>query len=147
MANRRIRSAAAWGCLVAGIVAASTADAQEQKAYKYLDEKGNVIYSQKPPPGKNAREISIAPAYEGSGAGTPRGPRDDPNRYSADRQEQQQNALREKQRVAEEARKKRLADLEAECNRNRGIDCRNPETLRLMESNQVPGGRRVAPAR
>jgi len=39
----------------------------------------------------------------------------------------------------EEARKNRLAELEAQCNRNRGTDCNSPETLRYLESTQIRG--------
>jgi len=31
------------------------------------------------------------------------------------------------------------AKLEAECNRNRGTDCGNPEVLRYIESTKIPG--------
>jgi len=138
----RMSRVLAWSCLAAGLLAAATAGAQERKAYKYVDEKGNVVYSQNPPPGKDAKQIGIAPAHRGEGGSTARGPYDDPNRYSTDRQDQYSGSTREGQKAAEEAQKKRLADLEAQCNRDRGTDCKNPETLRLLESNQVPGGRR-----
>ena len=138
----------AWTCLAAGLAAAATAGAQERKAYKYVDEKGNVVYSQTPPTGKDAKQIGIAPAYRGQGGSTARGPYDDPRHYSNDRHDQHQDAMRERQRAMEEAQKKRQAELEAECNRNRGADCKSPETLRLIESNQIPGGRRYPlPAR
>jgi hypothetical protein len=142
MAGRRLPRVLAWGCVAVGLAAGGAAHAQERKAYKYVDEKGNVVYSQNPPSGKDAKQIGIAPAHRGAGGSTTRGPYDDPNRYSSDRQDQYSNALRERQKAAEEAERKRLADLEAECNRNRGADCKNPETLRLLESNQMPGGRR-----
>jgi hypothetical protein len=134
-------------CL-AVLATSAAADAQERKAYKYVDEKGNVTYSQTPPVGKDAKQIPIAPAYRGQGGGTSRGPYDDPGRYSSDGHDRYQDAMLERQKAAEEAQKKRLAELEAECNRNRGSDCKNPETLRLIESNQTPGGRRYPlPAR
>lgn len=141
-ARRRMSRVFAWSCLAAGLLAAATADAQERKAYKYVDEKGNVVYSQNPPAGKDAKQIGIAPAHRGEGGSTARGPYDDPGRYSHDRQNQYSDAMRERQKAAEEAQKKRLAALEAQCNRDRGTDCKNPETLRLIESNQMPGGRR-----
>ena len=126
-----------------GLAAAAGADAQERKAYKYVDEKGNVVYSQTPPPaGKDAKQVNIAPAHRGSGGSTSSSPYDDPRRYSNERQDHYADRIREQQKKAEEARLKRLAELEAECNRNRGADCKNPETLRLLEANQLPGGRR-----
>jgi hypothetical protein len=131
----------AWGCLLVVLASAAGADAQERKAYKYVDEKGNVVYSQTPPPaGKDAKQVNIAPAHRGSGGSTSTTPYDDPRRYSNERQDQYADRMREREKQAEEARRKRLAELEAECNRNRGADCKNPETLRLMESNQKPGG-------
>jgi hypothetical protein len=132
----------AWGFVLSGLVCVAGADAQERKAYKYVDEKGNVTYSQTPPAGKDAKQLNIAPAHRGSGGNTTRGPYDDPRRYSTERQDQYGERMRERQKQMEEARQKRLAELEAECNRNRGTDCKNPETLRLIESNQIPGGRR-----
>jgi hypothetical protein len=66
-------------------------------------------------------------------------PYDDPRVYSQDlRQEQQQKALQQRQRQMEDARHKRLAELETECNRNRGTDCNDPEALRYIESTKIP---------
>ena len=133
--------------IAAGLaLAAATAPAQERKAYKYVDEKGNVVYSQTPPPStaKDAKQVNIAPAHRGSGGPATSG-YDDPRRYSTARQDDYASQARERDKKAEEARQKRLADLEAECNRNRGTDCKNPETLRLMESNRIPGGRSYPP--
>ena len=131
-----------WISLAAALAAAAAAGAQERNAYKHVDENGNIVYSQTPPVGKDAKQIGIAPAYRGRGGNTTRGPYDDPKQYSSDRQDQYQDAIRARQTALEEAQKKHRAELEAECNRNRGTDCRNPEALRLIESNQIPGGRR-----
>jgi hypothetical protein len=38
----------------------------------------------------------------------------------------------------EEARQQKLAALERECNRSRGTDCKNPETLRYMDAQKIP---------
>ena len=141
-AKRRAFRFIAWSCLAACAAAAAAAHAQERKAYKYVDEKGNVVYSQTPPPGKDAKQIGIAPAHRGGGVAPSRGQYDDPARYSSERQDRHAEAIRERQKAVEEAKTKRLAELEAECNRNRGSDCKNPETLRLLESNRIPGGRR-----
>jgi hypothetical protein len=45
---------------------------------------------------------------------------------------------REQQEMAEQARKNRLDELRTECNRNRGTDCNNPETLKRMEAERGP---------
>jgi hypothetical protein len=106
-----------------------------------VDEKGNVVYSQTPPmDGAKARKLDSSPAYRGSGGdSSSASPYDSPSRYSRDEQLQQsRNATQERQQREEEARRNRQASLEAECNRNRGTDCKNPETLRYLESTRIP---------
>lgn len=118
---------------------AVNAGATERKAYKYVDEKGNITYSQVPPQ-KDAKSIDITPAYQGRGgyaAGVPI-TRGSSSSYADDRREY----ARQQQRQREEAEKARVAQLEAECNRSRGTDCKNPDTLRYMESERIPRGRR-----
>lgn len=140
--GRRKARSLAWGFVLAGMLVAG-ADAQEQKAYRSVDEKGKVVYSQVPPIGKDAKQISIKPAYRGSGGNTSSSSYDDPRRYApSSSQDQYAASMREQQKKNEEARQNRIAELESECNRNRGVDCKNPETLRLIESNRIPGGRR-----
>jgi hypothetical protein len=46
--------------------------------------------------------------------------------------------VRDEQRRREEAHRQRLAQLEAECNRSRGTDCKNKETLRYMDAQRIP---------
>lgn len=131
--------------VVIGIAVCTAADAAERKAYKYVDEKGNVVYSQTPPVNdKGAEKIDISPAQSGRGGNASTySPYDNPRTYSTDRQRQEYNdALRASQKRQEEARAKRLAELEAECNRNRGTDCKNSQTLRTLEAQQIPGGYR-----
>jgi hypothetical protein len=36
--------------------------------------------------------------------------------------------------------------VKSECTRNRGTDCENPQTLRDMEAQRMPGGTRNNPA-
>jgi uncharacterized protein DUF4124 len=128
--------------LVASAVALCTFPAVAQKAYKQVDEKGNVTYSQTPPvQGKEAKKVDISPAQAGRG-----GPAGSTDTYRIQRTytyEQPNQQAYQKQR--EEAEQKRIADLKAECNRNRGADCNNPETLRLMEAQKIPGGRYYPP--
>ena len=122
----------------------ASAAAQSNKLYKYVDEKGNVVYSQTPPmSGAKSQKLDARPAYSGRGGNSNSySPYDNPGVYSNDdarfRNEQ---AARKYQEQQEEARQKRLADLEARCNRNREVNCKDPETLRYMESTQIPGGR------
>jgi hypothetical protein len=124
--------------IVLGVAAATSAGALERKAYKYVDEKGNVTYSQTPPAnGKDASKIDISPAnssrlgpgWDRSFPGS-RGWSTDAPRY--------EDAARERARKLEEARRQRMAELEAECNRARGTDCKNPDTLRYIESEKIP---------
>jgi uncharacterized protein DUF4124 len=129
------------GAAILGLVVCTAALAQERKVYKYVDEKGNVVYSQTPPlDASKARKIDATPAYSGRGGNSPSvSPYDNARTYSGDTgQQQYRDALRERQQRQEEARKNRLTELEAECNRNRGTDCKNPDTLRYQESTQIP---------
>ena len=129
------------GVLVLGALLCGAATAEDRKIYKYIDEKGNVVYSQSPPvSGAKAQTLDAAPAYSGRG-GNDRSasPYDNPRVYSQDNlQEQRREAAEQRRQQMEDARKKRLAELEAECNRNRGTDCSNPETLRYIESTRIP---------
>lgn len=133
------------GLVLIGFIICTAVIAAERKAYKYVDEKGNVVYSQTPPTeGKEVQKVDISPAQSGRGGYTPPASQyDNPRTYSNESQRQQYNdALRQRQKQREEAQKKRLAELEADCNRNRGTDCKNPQALRYQESTQVPGGYR-----
>lgn len=139
MTPKLIALAVLWGVFCAG------AAAQGNKLYKYTDEKGNVVYSQTPPMnGTKAQKLDSRPAYSGRGGNTPSySPYDNPGTYSNDDVRfRNQQAARKRQEQQEEARQKRLADLEARCNRNREVNCKDPETLRYMESTDIPGGRR-----
>lgn len=136
-----MRAPAAW-LVLAALLVCGDASAQERKAYKYVDEKGNVVYSQTPPAGKDAKQINIAPASSSRGGSTSLNPYDDPRTYSGDQQRgAYEQRAQEQQKKLDEAKQKKLAELEAECNRNRGSDCKNPETLRLIESNRIPRSR------
>ena len=126
----------------------SAGPAHAQQAYKQVDEKGNVTYSQTPPvQGKEAKKVDIAPAQAGRAA--PGSVGGDIYRFDQPsyRSPQQQQQYQQYQKAREEAEKKRQADLAAECTRNRGTDCNNPETLRLMEAQKIPGGRALYPTR
>jgi hypothetical protein len=134
---------AIFGAVLLGSLLWTAAMAQERKIYKYVDEKGNVVYSQTPQTtGTIVKKLDAAPAYSGRGGNSPStSPYDNPRAYSQDRsQYQYQQAQQKRQQKIEEARSKRLADLQAECNRNRGTDCNNPETLRYIDSTKIPRG-------
>jgi hypothetical protein len=124
---------------ILGLAVCTAALAQERKVYKYVDEKGNVVYSQTPPlDASKARKIDATPAYSGRGGNSsPVSPYGSPRVYRGTGQQSYGDPARERQEQ-EEARKNRLAELEAECNRNRGTDCKNPATLRYLESTQIP---------
>ena len=131
--NTRIRIAA--GAIVFAVLVPG---ASAQKAYRYVDEKGNVTYSQVPPTAPTAKDpakVDISPAHSSSG-GANRPFHAQPG-YS-DHYSARQDYARARQRAAEEAQQKRVAVLEAECNRSRGSDCKNPETLRYLEQQNVP---------
>lgn len=124
-----------------GLLLCGAVTAEERKIYKYVDEKGNVVYSQVPPMnGASVKKLDTQPAYSGKGGYSMSvSPYDDPRAYSQDHSlDQQQKALEQRQRQMEGVRNKQLAELEAECNRNRGTDCNNPEVLRYIESTKIP---------
>lgn len=131
----------ALGIAVLGLMVCMPAPAQERKAYKHVDDKGNVTYSQTPPEkAKEVKQVDIAPASAGRGGYT--GANNDyRNQQSSSYRDQYNRAVQEQQKRREEAMQKRIGDLQAECNRNRGTDCNNPETLRLMEAQKIPGSR------
>ncbi|MCW5604054.1 MAG: DUF4124 domain-containing protein [Burkholderiales bacterium] len=117
------------------------AGASERKAYKIIDEKGNVTYSQTPPTqAKSVQKVDISPANSGRGGNIE-------NRdllrqqQSSNHADQRNRTIYSQQRKREEAEQQRITNLKAECNRNRGADCENPETLRLIEAQKIPGGR------
>jgi hypothetical protein len=131
-------------CLIAaGVLASASAAAAERQAYKYVDEKGNVTYSQTPPTqGKDIKKMDISPANSGRGGavgGVQPGTNPYQQQYYSNRDEYQR-AMQAQQKQREEAQQKRIADLKADCYRNRGTDCENPETLRNMEAQRIPGG-------
>lgn len=127
-----------------GALLCAGASAQSNKLYKYTDEKGNVVYSQTPPmSGTKSQKLDARPAYSGRGGDSSlHSPSDRPGTYSNDDVRwRHEEAARKRREHQEQARQRRLAELEAQCNRNRGTDCKDPETLRYMESTKIPGGR------
>lgn len=127
---------------VLALVFATHATAQN-KVYKIVDEKGNVSYSQSPPPAaKKVEAINVAPANssEGRNKTSPDLARQRNNQYEA-YNEQRMEAMRTQQKAREDAERARVDSLRAECTRNRGSDCDSPETLRLLEAQRQPGGR------
>jgi hypothetical protein len=125
---------------LATLLGSGAALAQERKAYKYVDEKGNVTYSQTPPAtGKDASKIDITPANSARGGNAPPS-YSYPSGYSYSHDAHRyEDAARERARRAQDEKARRLAALEDECTRARGTDCKNPETLRYIESQKIPG--------
>ena len=139
-----ITKKAIFGAVLLSLLHCGFAMAQERQIYKSFDEKGNTVYSQVPPmSGGTVKKLSMEPAYIGlggyAGYGIPVWPYDDLRYYY--QQDQYNSALRQRRQQADDARNKRIAELEAECNRNRGTDCSDPETLRYIESTKIPGMR------
>ena len=58
--------------------------------------------------------------------------------YNAARQHEAEQRYAEQQRLQQEAADNRRQQLIAECERQRGTDCRNESTLRYMEDSQQP---------
>lgn len=135
------------GVLVLCVLLGAGAHAQERKAYRHVDPSGKVTYSQTPPADAKAVEkIDISPAQRGRGGDTGTySTYDDPRYYAG-----QRGYERYPQTPPPGAREQRLAELKAECERQRGTDCNNPSTLRYLESTQYPRGTSVvrrAPSR
>ena len=136
IASRAMAAAVLLVLLQCGVAAA-----EERKIYKHVDEKGIVTYSEVPPTsGTNVKKLDIKPAYRGQGGNiSPGYPYGDPRFSSPDYNRDQYNrALQQRQQQMDAARQKRIEELEAECNRNRGTDCGNPDTLRYIESTRIP---------
>lgn len=128
--------------IVIGLCLSVTAGASERKAYKIVDEKGNVTYSQTPPPQtKKVEKIDISPANSGRGGNTVSNDLRQRNAGQSEYIEQRNEAMQLEQKRRQDAERQRIDSLRSECVKNRGSDCDNPETLRLIEAQRIPGGR------
>lgn len=124
--------------LVLAVLLAAGAHAQEpRKAYRQVDASGTVTYSQTPPvDGKDARKVDISPAQRGRGGYVDGAYSmyDDPRYYgSRDSYHAYGGAA-----ARQQAHEQRLAEVRAECLRQRGADCNNPATLRYLDSTHQP---------
>lgn len=131
--------------LVLGVLFGSAAVAEEPKIYKFVDEKGKVIYSNVPPSaGVKEKKAVPPPAYKGTGGYDPSvSPRDNPAMYYRDDQQYRyKEVIQQQQKQIDEANRKRLAELQEECNRQRQPDCSDPAVLRYIESTRIPRGYR-----
>ena len=131
-----------FAVMLHGLLYCAAATAAELGIYKHVDEKGKVVYSQVPPAsGAGVKKLKTQPAYVGQGGlGPPVSPYEDSRSYNRDYgQDQYHSVLQRRQQQMQDEKNKRLAELEAECNRNRGTDCSNPEVLRYIESTKIPG--------
>lgn len=116
--------------------------AAERQAYKIVDEKGNVTYSQTPPTQtKKVEKVDISPANSGRGGNTVSSDLRQRQTNQSDYIEQRNQALQLEQKRRQDAERQRVESLRSECAKSRGSDCDNPETLRLIEAQRIPGGR------
>lgn len=120
-------------------LAASVAAAQPaRQAYKHVDEQGRVTYSQSPPTG-DAKKVDIPPPRKSVPYSQRDTEREAIRRQEYENRRQRAEHERQAQREAlEESRRKQIEALRAECNRNRGTDCNDPETIRRMEADRGP---------
>ncbi len=139
----RISRQAILPAFMLGVLLACAALAEEPKIYKFVDEKGKVIYSNVPPSvGVKEKKAVPPPAYKGSG-GYDRSfsAYDNPAiYYRDDQQHRYREAIQQRQKQIEDAQSRRLAELQEECNRQRRPDCSDPSVLRYIESTQIPRG-------
>lgn len=124
------------GLVVCALLAFSAmGHAQERKAYRHVDAAGNVTYSQTPPvSAKESKTVDISPAQRGRGGDASGYSVYDNPHYFADRSYHRYNTT-----VQPGARERRLSELKAECERQRGTDCSNPRTLQYLDSTHQPG--------
>lgn len=127
-----------------GLVLAAGAQAQEpRKAYRHVDASGQVTYSQSPPvDGKDAKKVEkvdISPAQRGRGGYADGGYSiyDDPRYYSGQGSQGYYNA-HAAAAARQQAHEQQMAEVRAECLRQRGADCNNPAALRYLESTSQP---------
>lgn len=121
-------------------LATAAATAHAQKVYKHVDEKGNVTYSQTPPAAE-AKTVKVPPPRKSYST--------NPYLAEEERRAEREAAMDERRREAErrhheqqeamqEARRKHVEALRAECIRNRGADCDDPATIARMEAERGP---------
>jgi len=121
----------------AAAAAAAVCEPSASQAYKHVDEQGRVTYSQTPP-AKDAKKVDVPPPRRVQPQ-LPDYEREVLRRQEReDRQREYARRSRERQEALEEARRKRTEDLRAECHRNRGTDCNDPETIKRMEAERGP---------
>ncbi len=119
------------------LMAGGHAFAQERKAYKHVDANGKITYSQTPPAdGKDAKKVDISPAQRGRGGDAGRYSSYDDPRYYANRQSH--STYGSAMQSAQAAREQRLAAVQAECVRQRGVDCNNPAVVQYLDSTSIP---------
>lgn len=114
----------------------ANAHAQDRKAYRIVDAKGNVTYSQTPPvDGKDAKPVDISPAQRGRGGDVSGyGVYDNPYYRGNDRYTDYSATA-----PRASAYEQRPAELKAQCERQRGTDCNDPAALRYRETTSIPG--------
>jgi hypothetical protein len=115
----------------------------DSQVYKHVDENGKVTYSEIPPSEKGeTKQINVSPSLSSTG-GYPINKIIIIHHYSSN--ERNLEAMQERQKIQNEAKQKRMDDLKAECNRDRGTDCDDPNALRYLEATKIPRGTHIAP--
>jgi hypothetical protein len=128
------------GFLLISLALAGSATAAERQAYKHVDENGNVTYSQIPPTGaKDPKKVDISPANQGRGGGYVQG-RSAASYYEELHRPSRSYSSRDQVSTLGSSQSPRDAQLQAECERNRGADCKNADALRQLEYQNIPRG-------
>lgn len=125
--------------ILAAMLTQGSVIAQSRQAYKFNDDRGQVVYSQAPPSdARPAKRIDLAPAYAGSAGWVPPLPAGAPRAYSAaDFAQPTSRSAGQRARTGPET-SQRFAELEAECNRQRGVDCGDPRHLEYLDTTRIP---------
>lgn len=114
--------------------------AQAQRVYKHVDEKGNITYSQTPP-ANDAKTVRVPPprgAYPNDRSLLEEERRTERQAAMDERRRELERRQQEQQEAMQDARRKQVEALRAECVRNRGTDCNDPSTIARMESERGP---------
>lgn len=110
--------------------------AEDGKVYKSVDKSGKITYSQTPPLDAKSEKVTAKPAIRGSASGgAAQAPYED-WRYAPYQPPYYPPVSTIPQPISPQ--QQRQAQLQAECERNRGTDCGNPATLQYLDSTTIP---------
>lgn len=127
-----------------------SANPSPREAYKYVDEKGRVVYSESPPSGVASKTVDLTPANSGRPGAATRSRSDNTSRSTSTRRDQSPESKQTSEDRMDAARQKELAELQAKnkCIRYGGEDCpdvltRDPDPTQPLWRTKPPPEPRV----